>query len=459
MRTLLTVLLFSLFAVGFVACDEGGDGSGDGGNGGIDPPPIIDPPPASTGEGVTSNHIRFNASGVTGDQVIEHGLGEVPRLIIFYWGKYDTPDTNLGTLDTLRGATGMGATDGARQWAGQSEAVFDADFLVSSKAFRDYGCIVFMSPDSGAELGEASFVTWDNTSFTINWSTAPNIETSIFALVLAGENWVAEVGTFINGAVSTETIPTVDSTGIWKGGLFYHNNEDVSQPSVWGSGFNLGFWHRDDSGASPVFVNKTKGYDGEAFSDDQAQHSSPDSSITVIDELGNIEFQGKVDGSAAGEINISWPVNPTNFFEIAYIVFHGEDVVISVGEETIVGGVSDITPLPEQLPKAIITIDDGHTNQDFHNQGDITFSLGMGESTSNDDGKQGVIYFGKEFVASNANINGFIAEDRIIQHGDIVNSTLLGDVVREGQPNTSDYFRLNADDASDFYFLSIGETK
>jgi len=320
-----------------------------------------------------------------------------------------------------------------------------------------------MSPASGAELGEASFVTWDDTSFTINWSTVPNVETSIFAMVLAGEDWVAEVGTFTNTNSISQKVPTVDNTGIWQGGLFYHNNEDISQPSVWGLGFNLGFWHRDDSesSTSPSFVNKTKGYEGETGTDDQAQHSSPVSSLTVIDGLGNLEFEGKVFGTRSGKFYIEWETTSAEIYDFGYIVFHGEDIVISVGEALIASGASDITPLPNNFPRALITIDNGTWNGRFHGQGDITFSLGMSELASDSDSSQGVVYFGREFAGIGANVNGLVAEDRIIQHGDIVNNALLGDVVRVEEPDTSDYFSLDLldDPNASFYFLSIGETK
>jgi len=353
----------------------------------------------------------------------------------------------------------MGATDGLRQWAGHSTTEDTGNYSLSTSVVNNK-CIVLLAGRSSSSTAEASFVTWDSTSFTINWdieSFDAGIGTSIFALVLAGENWVAEVGTFATNDLSVQTISTVDNTGVWQGGLFYSNSADPSVSTTFLSGSNLGFWHTDNV----AFVNKTKGYIGDPTLGELAQHSSSVFSLTVIDVLGNLEFQGEVDGSALGEFDINWTTRNAETHDFGYIVFHGEDIVISVGEESIVSGVNDITPFPAQLPRALIMIDDGYANQDFTGQGDITFSLGMGELTSDDIGKQGAIYFGQEFVASNANVNGFIAEDRMIQHGDITSNTVLGDVVREGQLDTADYFRVNltGDASADFYFLSIGEVQ
>lgn len=149
---------------------------------------------------VLEGDVMFIASGREGEQVVEHGLGEVPGLIVFRWGDHDA----------MYLAKPMGATDGLRQWA------------VHAKVFNDDSCIVFTSL-SGGVLAKASFVSWNDTSFTIKWSGVAPPRARILALVMGGSNWVAEVGTFMSNALSRQAVLTVDNTGVWEGGLFYRN--------------------------------------------------------------------------------------------------------------------------------------------------------------------------------------------------------------------------------------------
>lgn len=129
------------------------------------PTPI--PSTSTSGFGVRCG--SFMSRPTVGNQTITHNLGATPRALLIFTTRQADALPSGGFSQNYRLSTGM--TDGTttRQVSASSHHVPSG----ASKAFRYYSdAILVTTTNTGAVANEADFVSFNSSTFTINWTIA-----------------------------------------------------------------------------------------------------------------------------------------------------------------------------------------------------------------------------------------------------------------------------------------------
>src|SRR2546427_9996471 len=148
----------------------------------------------------------FTKNSTTGNQTVNHSLGETPVALIL-WTASETSESFSSTFQF-----GMGLTDGTnnRSAAGSSE-----DNKSSSVTSRRLATKALTIVDySQGTVAEADLSSWNSTGFTLNWTTnTASTGYVVHYLAIGGYEGSAKVFTWVlpvftrNPSVTRVTVP------------------------------------------------------------------------------------------------------------------------------------------------------------------------------------------------------------------------------------------------------------
>jgi hypothetical protein len=152
-------------------------------------------------EAATFKTGRFLGNTVVGSQTFAHGLGEIPKAIIF-WA---SPD--VGTA-WAHYAFGLGVTDGTTSFCSAAGSQDGVDLSNASRGMRNKAiCSVIWGETT---VAEADLTSWDATNVTINWTTQIGLTGYVNFIAIGGSevsakvvNWQAPT---VTGNASVTTI-------------------------------------------------------------------------------------------------------------------------------------------------------------------------------------------------------------------------------------------------------------
>jgi hypothetical protein len=160
-----------------------GGAAGSGGTGGtIDAGPDLPPPGAVFVVG------SFAKSGSTGNQVVNHALGQQPKALIL-WTSGKTNETASAGF-----SFGLGVTDGTTDVATAMEA---ANGVTASQSARRMALKAITLVNSAqTTIAEADLASWNASSFTLSWTTNNSSAYVIHYLAIGGPQVSAKVVTW-----------------------------------------------------------------------------------------------------------------------------------------------------------------------------------------------------------------------------------------------------------------------
>jgi len=145
----------------------------------------------------------FVKSTSVGTQTVAHGLGQVPKAIIF-WVSSDT----AGTFFTNY-YTSIGFTDGtsAGSFSAAAAALNNQDLSNASRRMANKAITIVLWGET--LIAEADLASWDATSFTLNWTTNDPTLARIHFIAIGGSGVSAKV---VNWQAPTSAVcpPTCD---------------------------------------------------------------------------------------------------------------------------------------------------------------------------------------------------------------------------------------------------------
>jgi hypothetical protein len=156
--------------------------------------------------------VQVAANTSTGNQTItapDLG-GATPKAALFIISRATANGTAVGTA-----AIGVGATDGANEWAHSMRSTDSAGTTDTRRGRTNSACVALFGTGTAFEA-EASFVSFSPGGVTINWSTAPPSGRLLAVVLLAGTELDVEAGDYNLGATvdATQTITTGFETDI-----------------------------------------------------------------------------------------------------------------------------------------------------------------------------------------------------------------------------------------------------
>jgi hypothetical protein len=161
---------------------SGGAAGSSGAGGTIDAGPDLPPPGAVFVVG------SFAKSGSTGNQVVNHALGQQPKALIL-WTSGKTNETASAGF-----SFGLGVTDGTTDVATAMEA---ANGVASSQSARRMALKAITLVNSAqTTIAEADLASWNASSFTLSWTTNNSSAYVIHYLAIGGPQVSAKVVTW-----------------------------------------------------------------------------------------------------------------------------------------------------------------------------------------------------------------------------------------------------------------------
>lgn len=145
--------------------------------------------PCGGGSPLVAEVGSFTVNTTTGNQVINHGLGETPKFIIVWCAGKSPGSFGVDVFNSL------GFYDGTTN-ACIANTIEDA--VGTSDTYDRIASNLFLMRNvSGTIVKAASITAWDSTTFTVNHASANAAAMTVCYLIVAGDSVQAKIGNFL----------------------------------------------------------------------------------------------------------------------------------------------------------------------------------------------------------------------------------------------------------------------
>jgi hypothetical protein len=207
------------------------------------------------GPGFKVGSFTKSTGAAPASQVIAHGLGSTPKAIIFW--------TDGQTNETFNAASylyGFGMTDGATSKSVAAASLTGAN--TSNASTRMANKALTLVQWSEALVAEADLQSWDDTNFTLNWTTNNATAYIVHYIVIGGTDVSARVVEWTMGTATGNRVVT--GVGFQPSAVIHahgtHTFTAALPSSIAGAGFGLGAMDADgDQWATTFFTVDNSG--------------------------------------------------------------------------------------------------------------------------------------------------------------------------------------------------------
>lgn len=202
----------------------------------------------------------FNKQDTTGNQAVSHGLGETPKALIVFFAKAFVEDSWGDDIEQYIGFTDGTSEGGAGIFADDAADPTDTTRRVSNELISTPG-------PSQSLTNIATFVSWNSSTFTINWSTNDGTIRPMGYILFGGADVSAKVLTFQMPTVTgTDAVTGVgfkpDFVMFLNGGgvvttfpkTEFNANFNIGMMELQGNQLSLSMWDADNAATTDASV-------------------------------------------------------------------------------------------------------------------------------------------------------------------------------------------------------------
>jgi len=256
----------------------------------------------------------FTKRTTTGTDVISHGMGDTPKILIFW----TTAQTATGFDAHVLYSLGFSDVTRHKAISGSSE-----DAQTSSDASRVFSatkCIVILTPDGVLEA-EADISAVSSTNFTVNWTTNGGGADIIHYMLFSGNDiTVSEVGEF--DAATTTGNQVVPHTNSPAGGYdVYMFLTATRTGTAIGNHLALGLGFATDAANEAALCVVSE--NGRTTTDTHRFQREDRSIVVIAENTGAIEAEAEFVSKRAEDFTVNWIDAPTGADRVAFMGIKG----------------------------------------------------------------------------------------------------------------------------------------